>query len=715
MDIGTRSVVGLVVEASPDGCYNILATAKEEHQERAMLGGQIQDVDEVAAVASKVKQLLEEELDFSLQKVAVAAAGRTLITICETTEQEVSPWYEIREEQALCLELDAILQAQQSLVKEHQTSDDYYCVGYSVIAYYLDGRRIGNPIGQRGKKLAVDLIATFLPCVVIDSLVAVLERCGLQMDFLTLEPIAAFELVIPPTMRQLNLALLDIGAGTSDIAVTDQGNVSAYAMVPLAGDAVTEKLCSEYLLDFIAGEQLKRKLKTKKNLSIKDVLGVRHQVAKTDVLASIKDTVREMAQRIGKSILELNGRTPQAVICIGGGSLTPELTTELAVYLGLPAERVAVRKADGITSIKGLNRILAGPEGVTPLGIAMMAAQPHSLGLCQVQVNERMVKMFRGNTTTVADALLAADIGFSELYGLPGSLLTINVNGEEKLIKGEPGEPAEIHLDGTPVSLDTPLSPGAVVKVGTPKPGRGAKALVKDVMPLEIHEFCINLNGQPRILSPLVYMNGKMVSVDTAVVDHAHLTCRNVETISDALLASGFSQDELVPPSLQITINNIPEVLEREAVNVYINGKKATLQDSIRDGDDLICEPCSKSIRIKDIIKDPRFTFSLREITVVVNGETVTLKGCGMRILKNGVETDEDDIINDGDDLLTTGSYELILTDIFRYISLERTPPGPSSKLITLVNGREAQFTTPLQHGDQIEVYWKEPFSTTNH
>ena len=77
------------------------------------------------------------------------------------------------------------------------------------------------------------------------------------MEALTLEPIAAINVLIPPSMRRLNVALVDIGAGTSDIAITDAGTVIAYGMVPIAGDEVTEAISDHYLLDFPIGRKSK--------------------------------------------------------------------------------------------------------------------------------------------------------------------------------------------------------------------------------------------------------------------------------------------------------------------------------------------------------------------------------------------------------------------------------------------------------------------------
>ena len=79
------------------------------------------------------------------------------------------------------------------------------------------------------------MLATFLPEEVVDSLYAAVEQAGLYVTNLTLEPIAAMTVAIPEQYRLLNIALIDIGAGTSDICITKDGSVIAYGMIPAAG------------------------------------------------------------------------------------------------------------------------------------------------------------------------------------------------------------------------------------------------------------------------------------------------------------------------------------------------------------------------------------------------------------------------------------------------------------------------------------------------
>ena len=82
--------------------------------------------------------------------------------------------------------------------------------------------------------------------------------------------------------------------------------------------------------------------------------------------------MKQLAKSIGEEILRLNNRVaPKAVMLVGGGSLTPNLTTELGQVLDLPANRIAVRGIDAIQNLTKEDHIKASPELVTPIGIAI--------------------------------------------------------------------------------------------------------------------------------------------------------------------------------------------------------------------------------------------------------------------------------------------------------------------------------------------------------
>ena len=233
----------------------------------------------------------------------------------------------ISHEDILHLEYSAVQEAQNTVAEKNTLRSTYYCVGYSILYYRLDGQEIGNLIDQSGEEASVEIIATFLPKVVVESLLAALKRADLEMQALTLEPIAAINVLIPPTMRRLNVALVDIGAGTSDIALTDAGTVIAYGMVPIAGDEITEAISDYLLLDFPLAEAAKRKLINHDVITVTDILGFETEMSKEEIIQHIKPALDRLAESISQEILQLNnGKSPKAVMLVGGGSQTPLLT-----------------------------------------------------------------------------------------------------------------------------------------------------------------------------------------------------------------------------------------------------------------------------------------------------------------------------------------------------------------------------------------------------
>jgi cell division ATPase FtsA len=256
---------------------------------------------------------------------------------------------------------------------------------------------------------------------------------------MTLEPIAASNVVIPSDLRQLNLALVDIGAGTSDLAIARHGSIIAFGMVPYAGDEISERLTEEYLLDFATAEQVKKEIAAGQDIAFRDVLGNEQVLPSQEVLAQISPAVDELVELIAERILALNGKAPSAVMCVGGGSQTPGLAGKLAARMALAEARVVVRGREGLpVELQGELEDLKGPEAVTPVGIALSARSQRGLAFrsWEITINERRVRLFSLITPTVADALLAAGIPGQCLRNRLGLALTVKVNGEFRVVPG---------------------------------------------------------------------------------------------------------------------------------------------------------------------------------------------------------------------------------------------------------------------------------------
>ena len=208
LDIGTRSIVGTVGFLENDTFHAVAQYAKA-HETRAMIDGQIHDIIKVGQTIKAVKEELEKMIDRPLTEVCIAAAGRVLRTVTTNIEVEYDEECIVDREKIYSLDLLGIEKAQDELQQNNDTDLHFYCVGYSVIKYYLNGYVMGNLEGHKANKVAEDIIATFLPDEVVDGLYASVKIAGLEVANLTLEPIAAITVAIPEKFRMLNICLID--------------------------------------------------------------------------------------------------------------------------------------------------------------------------------------------------------------------------------------------------------------------------------------------------------------------------------------------------------------------------------------------------------------------------------------------------------------------------------------------------------------------------
>ena len=257
LDIGTRNIVGTVGYRTEDEEFIVTAQYVKQHETRAMLDGQIHDIGRVGKTISEVKAELENQTGQSLTDVCIAAAGRVLKTVTTHVEYEYAEESVVTGEDIHTLNLLGIEKAQEELKTNNDTNYKFYCVGYSVVKYYLNGDVFISLEDHKANKIGEDVIVTFLPEDVVDGLYSAVGQAGLTVANMTLEPIAAINVAIPENFRMLNIALVDVGAGTSDISITKDGSIIAYGMIPCAGDELTEVIVQHYLVDFKTAEYIK--------------------------------------------------------------------------------------------------------------------------------------------------------------------------------------------------------------------------------------------------------------------------------------------------------------------------------------------------------------------------------------------------------------------------------------------------------------------------
>ncbi len=483
MDIGTRSIIGMVGVVE-DGRIKVIAVEKEEHSERAMIDGQIENIEKVSALAGKVKKRLEDKTGIRLSRVCVAAAGRALRTKRAEYELELSGSQLIDDEIISRLEAGAITRAEEAFDAENEAAEDprrFYLVGYTVCQYYLDEYTISNLKDHRGKKVKVDLIATFLPSEVVESLYTTMNKIGLEVASLTLEPIAAINAAIPENIRLLNLVLVDIGAGTSDIAACTGGSITGYTMATVAGDEITETIMKQYLVDFSTAESIKARLDLEEEITFKDILGMDYRVSRDEIFQCIQGTSGILCKEIAGKVMEINGDAPSALFLAGGGSKLAGLKEGLTAALGMAPGRVAIAgnyfNANAWSDEYDLNN----PEYATPLGIAVSSGLNMINDSFRVILNNKPAKLFRSGSFTALNLLMMNGYNFRDLLGRAGQNLVVIVNGARKIFYGSASEPATLLINQKEGKLSDIIHAGDSIDFVPAVPGIGAKACLGDI------------------------------------------------------------------------------------------------------------------------------------------------------------------------------------------------------------------------------------------
>lgn len=590
LDIGTRTVVGVLAEKTDSG-YKITDMETAAHEKRSMTDGQIEDIEAVAEVIKTVRAALEKRQSVKLSHVCIAAAGRALKTMRAKWEYSLDPTKTITADDIKSAELEAVRKTEEQFSEQFDTSA-FYCVGHSVISLTLDGYKTAKPEGHRGSLLETEMIAAFLPAYVVESLCAAVDIAGLDVAGLTLEPIAAMNAVVPQELRLINVALCDIGAGTSDVAVSRGGSVVAYGMATVAGDEVTEELMRSLLVDFPTAERIKTS--SEKEIHYTDILLRDCTVTPERVLELIKPAAEQLSDVICREILSANGEAPQAVFLVGGGSRLHGLPSLVAKGLGMDEARVITGRRELMRGVEIPKGMEIGAEHTTPLGIALTAGRGISYDFTTITLNGRKIRALDTNRLTVFELLNFSGIKPAQLMGRSGTALTFTLNGARTTLRGTSAVPAEIIVNGKPAALNSTVRKGDEVNVKIAQDGENAAAYLSDYFDTDsLSAFSVSLFGEERTAGLYISVNGKPVTSDREI--------ENGDTI------------ELVSADTLGALSGIGGV----TCGVLLNGNKAAEDTALSEGD-VITEDNTQGVSEEAPAENTAATPA--EVNITING-----------------------------------------------------------------------------------------------
>ena len=731
LDIGTRNVVGTVGYQTDDKEFVVTAQYVREHETRAMLDGQIHDIGRVAKTIKEVKDELEKQTGQPLEEVCIAAAGRVLKTVTTHVEYEYAQESVVTGEDVHTLDLLGIEKAQEALKEVNDTSYKFYCVGYSTVKFFLNDEVFISLEGHKANKIGEDIIVTFLPEDVVDGLYAAVGQAGLSVANMTLEPIAAINVAIPENYRMLNIALVDVGAGTSDISITRDGSIIAYGMIPHAGDEMTEVIVQHFLVDFNMAESIKLQSTTSDTVTYKDIMSIEHTIPAQDVWDVAAPVVDNIAQEVSTKIRELNGdKTVSACFVVGGGGKIHGFTEKLAEDLDLPEERVALRGEEVLGDVTFEQEdIKKDPLLVTPIGICLNYYEQRN-NFIMVRFNGERIKLYDNNRLTIVDAALQAGFSNDELFPKRGTPINFTVNGVAKLVRGEAGEGAVVTMNGKPASINTPLEPNSEIIIEPSTAGEAAEYKISQLDEYNHSVITFVINGRKVSCPRFVQVNGRLEPEDYSIRENDVIETRNYYTVRQIAQF----MDLVIDTDQMIFVNNEEADLDTLVYENFSvewktdeygvaridNNNYNDTQESDSDDASVLAEQDANSTEsdntvtrtseqmMNQVLDELHDEFAKEaEVSAVPENELPENE-----LPKNDIQEEDSSkntvtVIVNGEPVELSGKDTYIFVDIFTHISFD-LQAGKGRAIATVINGRDAQFSEELHEGDKIELYWKE-------
>lgn len=726
LDIGTRNVVGTVGYQTDDKEFVVTAQYVREHETRAMLDGQIHDIGRVAKTIKEVKDELEKQTGQPLEEVCIAAAGRVLKTVTTHVEYEYAQESVVTGEDVHTLNLLGIEKAQEALKEVNDTSYKFYCVGYSTVKFFLNDDVFISLEGHKANKIGEDIIVTFLPEDVVDGLYAAVGQAGLSVANMTLEPIAAINVAIPENYRMLNIALVDVGAGTSDISITRDGSIIAYGMIPHAGDEMTEVIVQHFLVDFNMAESIKLQSTTSDTVTYKDIMSIEHTIPAQDVWDVAAPVVDNIAQEVSAKIRELNGdKTVSACFVVGGGGKIHGFTEKLAEDLDLPEERVALRGEEVLGDVTFEQEdIKKDPLLVTPIGICLNYYDQRN-NFIMVRFNGERIKLYDNNRLTIVDAALQAGFSNDELFPKRGTPINFTVNGVARLVRGEAGEGAVVTMNGKPASINTPLEPNSEIIIEPSTAGEAAEYKISQLDEYNHSVITFIINGRKVSCPRFVQVNGRLEPEDYSIRENDVIETRNYYTVRQIAQF----MDLVIDTDQMIFVNNEEADLDTLVYENFSvewktdeygvaridNNNYNDTQESDSDDASVLAEQDANSTESDNTVtrtSEQMMNQVLDELHDEFAKEAEASAVPENELPKNDIQEEDSSentvtVIVNGEPVELSGKDTYIFVDIFTNISFD-LQEGKGRAIATVINGRDAQFSEELHEGDKIELYWKE-------
>ncbi|HEX7491779.1 MAG TPA: cell division FtsA domain-containing protein [Candidatus Limnocylindrales bacterium] len=381
LDIGTEFVKALVFEIDEGGSGTVRGVGRKRQGLAHMQSGTVTDIDAVVDNCSTALQEAEEMAGFRPTQCVIGIAGELVKGFTTTHSQDRKksdmPITDAELQKLIDgVQREALREAERAITWETGLPQvDVRLVHAAVTGAQIDGYPVTNPVGFRGRHVKLSVFNAFAPLVHLGALQSVAQQLELELLEIVAEPYAVARVLASEQVLQAGALFIDIGGGTTDVALVRHGGIEGTRMFALGGRAFTKSLADRLDLPFPRAEEVKldyaRGLLTERRPEVAKIVG--------DDVAIWSAGVELVMDELASGDL-----LPGRIYLCGGGSHLPEIGVTLkseAFWKRLPFSRppeIVVMAPDQVGRIKDGTKLLVDQQDVTPLGLAYQAIELHT-------------------------------------------------------------------------------------------------------------------------------------------------------------------------------------------------------------------------------------------------------------------------------------------------------------------------------------------------
>ncbi len=248
LDIGTSKIVALVAEITPENRLNVIGMGSQES--RGLRKGAVVNIEETVATISRVIQEVELMADCKVKDVYTGIAGSHIRSF------DAHGMVAIKDKEVTAADVERVIETARAM----PIPTDQEILHILTQEFIIDDQGgIREPIGMSGFRLEVQAHIVTGAVSAAQNIVKCVRRCGLEVNDLVLQPLASSYAVLSEDEKDLGVCLVDIGGGTTDIAVWTQGAIRYTTVIPIAGDQVTNDIAMALRTPTREAEEIKRR------------------------------------------------------------------------------------------------------------------------------------------------------------------------------------------------------------------------------------------------------------------------------------------------------------------------------------------------------------------------------------------------------------------------------------------------------------------------